>query len=78
MIYRVNLMQNSKRRRIARVPEIRLTDALPRVVSRRQRKNRLYQLLTSPIRLMVRFWHWLMESRPSSNHRLRREPPGFY
>lgn len=72
------LMQKPARRRLAKaVPEIRLTDALPRVVSRRQRRNRSWALLSAPFRLVGAFWQWLMESRPSTSHRLRREPPGF-
>lgn len=71
-------MRMTKRRKLRHaVPEIRLTDGLPKVVSRRPRRNRLYLFLSFPVRLLYGFWMWLMESRPSGSHRLRREPPGF-
>lgn len=63
--------------RVARVPEIRLTDSLPRVVNRRQQRNRLWYFVSTPWRLTKGAWNWLMESRPAGSHRLNREPPGF-
>jgi hypothetical protein len=63
--------------RVARVPEIRLTDSLPRVVARSPRRNRLWYLVTAPLRLLKVGWDWLLESKPAASHRLHREPPGF-
>ena len=63
--------------RVDRVPEIRLTDSLPRVVTRKQQRNRLWYVLTTPLRLISGAWNWLMESKPAGPQRLNREPPGF-
>ena len=56
-----------KTRKVSHTPDrvLHLTDSRRSVVSRKPTRNWLWMILSIPGRIVVGFWNWLMESKPS-------------
>jgi hypothetical protein len=51
---------------------LHLTDARRPVVSKRPTRNIIWNLVTFPWKVLLFFWNWVMESKPTTHSNYRR------
>jgi hypothetical protein len=51
---------------------IHLTDARRPIVSTRPTRNIMWKIVTFPVKVVMSFWNWVMESKPTSYPKYKR------